>query len=125
MNENRTIRTKGPQPKRWTKTGPQEPKVHRQAANENRDVLKEPQPTVSLQKFDGGTLNLELWVWSESKLQDKSNLFSDMNFAIVEKLRANEIEVPTSSVDLAVPKNYDLKPKTEVKEEEIAEEVAV
>ena len=87
------------------------------AALENNDVLSEPSPTVRLKKFDGGTLNLELWVWSESKLQSKDILFSDLNFAIVEAFRANNIEVPSSDVDLAVPKDYELKPKTEIKEE--------
>lgn len=87
------------------------------AARENRDVLDEPSPTVRLTKFDGGTLNLELWVWSESKLQNKNILFSDLNFAIVEEFRANDIEVPSSDVDLSIPKSYELRQITETRKE--------
>lgn len=82
-------------------------------AAENADVLEKPKPSVRLKKFDGGTLNLELWVWSESKLQSKTVLLSDLNFAIVKAFRANNIEVPEPEVSLGIPKDYELKSKTE------------
>lgn len=86
-------------------------------AAENPEVLNEPKPSVRLKKFDGGTLNLELWVWSESKLQSKNVLLSDLNFAIVKEFHANNIEVPEQEVSLGIPNDYELKPKTEPEKE--------
>ena len=87
------------------------------AATENPHVMDEPKPRVTLKKFDGGTLNLELWLWSETKVQNKTILFSDLNFAIVKEFRAHDIEVPEQEVGLSIPKDYELKSITETKQE--------
>jgi small-conductance mechanosensitive channel len=74
-------------------------------ANANTDVLALPEPVVRLTKFDGGTLNLELRVWSETMLHRKGKFFSDLNFAIVQAFRDNDISVPSSDVDLLLKTN--------------------
>lgn len=69
-------------------------------AEENSDVLQEPPPSVRLMKFNDSSIDMELWVWSESKVQSKATLFSDLNFAILDAFRANNIEIPFPQSDL-------------------------
>ncbi len=71
-------------------------------ARENSDVLEAPEPSVRLIKFDDSALSMELWVWSESRLQSKSVLFSDLNFAILDEFRRNNIEIPFPQTDLNI-----------------------
>jgi small-conductance mechanosensitive channel len=73
-----------------------------EAAEENNDVLHDPEPTVRLLKFDDSSLNLELWAWSENKLHSKSAFLSDLNFAILKKFRENNIEIPYPQTDLHI-----------------------
>lgn len=82
-------------------------------ARESLDVLNEPAPSVRLKKFDDSALYLELWVWSESKMQSKSVLFSDINFAILEEFRAHDIEIPFPQTDLHIRSGqFELKDKS-------------
>lgn len=69
-------------------------------AKENKDVLDEPKSAVRLVKFNESSIDLELWVWTRDKLQRKNVLMSDLNFAIWEKFRNNEIEMPFLQADL-------------------------
>ena len=79
-------------------------------ARENRDVLDTPPPSVRLLKFDDSALYMELWVWSESKVQSKAALFSDLNFAILDEFRANDVEIPFPQRDLHLRSgSFDLK----------------
>lgn len=66
----------------------------------NADVLNDPKPNVRLVEFGDNSLNLELWVWSEKKLHRRRVLFSDLNFAILQKFRENGIEIPFPQRDL-------------------------
>jgi small-conductance mechanosensitive channel len=71
-------------------------------AEENGDVLKEPKPSVRLIQFGESAIDLELWVWSKEKLQRKAAFTSDLNFAIWEKFRANNVEIPFPQTDLHI-----------------------
>lgn len=73
-----------------------------EVANENSDVLKEPKSAVRLMKFGSNSIDLELWVWTKEKLQRKTALISDLNFAIWEKFSANDIEIPFPQTDLHI-----------------------
>ncbi|MGI8787259.1 MAG: mechanosensitive ion channel family protein [Pyrinomonadaceae bacterium] len=71
-------------------------------ARENKDVLDEPKSAVRLIKFGDNSIDLQLWVWTKDKLQRKGVLMSDLNFAIWEKFRANDIEIPFPQTDLHI-----------------------
>lgn len=73
-----------------------------EVGNENPDVLQDPAPTVRLLEFGDNSLNFELWVWSKAKLHRKTVLLSDLNFAIWEKFKANNIEIPFPQRDLNI-----------------------
>jgi small-conductance mechanosensitive channel len=73
-----------------------------EVAEQNKDVLKDPKPAVRLMEFGDSSINLQLWVWSKEKLHRKTVLISDLNFAIWEKFRANNIEIPFPQTDLHI-----------------------
>lgn len=73
-----------------------------EVAEENPDVLQEPKSSVRLLRFNDSSIDLELWVWSEEKLHRKTVMLSDLNFAIWEKFRANNIEIPYPQTDLHI-----------------------
>lgn len=73
-----------------------------EVAAANRDVLKDPAPAVRLKEFGDSSVNLELWVWTKEKLQRKSVMFSDLNFAIWNKFSEHEIEIPFPQRDLHI-----------------------
>lgn len=75
-------------------------KVLIEVGNENEDVVKEPPPSVRLINFGDSAINLELRIWSKSRLQRKGYLISNLNFAIWEKFGANNIEMPFPQRDL-------------------------
>ncbi len=79
-------------------------------AAENKDVLDEPKPAVRLMKFGDSSIDLQLWVWTKDKLQRKTVLISNLNFAIWEKFRENEIEIPFPQTDLHI-RSGELKVK--------------
>lgn len=73
-----------------------------EVAAENPDVLDEPKTAVRLMKFNDSSIDLELWVWTNSKLQRKGAFISDLNFAIWDKFRVNNIEIPFPQTDLHI-----------------------
>ncbi|MGI8883247.1 MAG: mechanosensitive ion channel family protein [Pyrinomonadaceae bacterium] len=73
-----------------------------EVARENKDVLEEPKSAVRLMEFGDSSINLQLWVWTKTKLQRKTAFISDLNFAIWEKFRANDIEIPFPQTDLHI-----------------------
>ncbi|HEX8639432.1 MAG TPA: mechanosensitive ion channel domain-containing protein [Pyrinomonadaceae bacterium] len=77
-------------------------KILLEVAAENKDVLQEPLPSVRLLKFNDSSIDLELWVWSKTKLHRKTVMMSDLNFAIWEKFRQNNIEIPYPQTDLHI-----------------------
>ncbi len=73
-----------------------------EVAEENADVLRDPKAAVRLIEFGDSAINLELWVWTKEKLQRKTVFISALNFAIWEKFRANDIEIPFPQTDLHI-----------------------
>lgn len=87
------------------------------AAAENTDVLPEPKPAVRLIKFGDSSIDLQLWIWSKEKLHRKTALISDLNFAIWEKFRENNIEIPYPQTDLHI-RSGQLEVKNEISDNE-------
>ena len=73
-----------------------------EVARENKDVLDEPKSAARLMRFGDSSIDMQLWVWTREKLQRKNVLISDLNFAIWEKFRANDIEIPYPQTDLHI-----------------------
>jgi small-conductance mechanosensitive channel len=73
-----------------------------EVADENPDVLKDPRSAVRLTKFGDSSIDLQLWVWTKDKLQRKTVLVSELNFAIWETFRANKIEIPFPQTELHI-----------------------
>jgi small-conductance mechanosensitive channel len=71
-----------------------------QVAAENADVMNDPPASVRLLEFGDSALKFELWVWSKAKIHRKTVLLSDLNLAILEKFRANGVEIPYPQTDL-------------------------
>src|SRR5438876_9381741 len=71
-----------------------------EVARENSHVLPQPEPTVFLETFGESSINLELVVWSKEMSYRPRRFRSDLNFAIVQKLRESGIEIPYPQRDL-------------------------
>ena len=72
------------------------------AGRENPNTLKEPAPSVFLEKFGDNSIDFELVVWSSEMSARPSRYRSDLNFAIAEKLREGGIELPFPQRDLHI-----------------------
>ena len=69
---------------------------------ENPQTLKEPAPSVFLDKFGDNSIDFELVVWS-SEMSDRPGRYrSDLNFAIEEKFREAGIEIAFPQRDLHI-----------------------
>jgi small-conductance mechanosensitive channel len=69
---------------------------------ENPQTLKEPIPSVFLDKFGDNSIDFELVVWS-SEMSDRPGRYrSDLNFAIEEKFREAGIEIAFPQRDLHI-----------------------
>jgi len=71
-----------------------------EVARENSHVLPQPAATVFLEAFGESSINLELVVWSKEMSYRPRRFRSDLNFAIVQKLREAGIEIPYPQRDL-------------------------
>ncbi len=71
----------------------------REVADENEDLLKQPEPEVNFIGFGSSSWELELRVWLASPKKYQV-VRSDLNCAIVEKFRANNVEIPFPQRDL-------------------------
>jgi small-conductance mechanosensitive channel len=70
------------------------------AGRENPNTLKEPAPSVFLEKFGENAIDFELVVWSSEMSARPRRYRSDLNFAIEQKLREAGIEIPSPQRDL-------------------------
>ncbi|MBL8232781.1 MAG: mechanosensitive ion channel [Bryobacterales bacterium] len=68
----------------------------------NHNVLAEPAPVVRFIAFGESALQFELRAWSNTLVQRKGKLISDLNFAILEAFRANGIAIPYPQRDVHV-----------------------
>jgi small-conductance mechanosensitive channel len=73
-----------------------------EVAEKNADVLREPKPGVRLIKFGDSSIDMQLWVWTREKLHRKTAFISELNFAIWEIFRENNIEIPFPQTDLHI-----------------------
>jgi small-conductance mechanosensitive channel len=72
------------------------------AGRENPNTLKEPAPSVFLEKFGGSSIDFELVVWSSEMSARPSRYRSDLNFAIEQKFREAGIEIAFPQRDLHI-----------------------
>jgi len=72
------------------------------AANENPNTLKDPAPSVFLEKFGENSIDFELVVWSSEMSYRPRRYRSDLNFAMEEKLRQAGIEIAFPQRDLHI-----------------------
>jgi small-conductance mechanosensitive channel len=70
------------------------------AAAENEDVVDDPPPSVRFLEFGDHALLMELRAWSRARLHRPGLFRSNLNFAILEKFREHNIEVPNKQHDL-------------------------
>ncbi len=71
-------------------------------ARDNPDVLADPPPIVRFLGFGDNALSLELRVWSTTLTHRKAELISNLNFAIDEKFREHDIEIPYPQRDIHI-----------------------
>jgi small-conductance mechanosensitive channel len=72
------------------------------AAHENQNTLKDPAPSVFLEKFGENSIDFELVVWSSEMSYRPRRYRSDLNFAMEEKLREARIEIAFPQRDLHI-----------------------
>jgi small-conductance mechanosensitive channel len=72
------------------------------AAEENSNTLKDPAPSVFLEKFGENSLDFELVVWSSEMSYRPRRYRSDLNFAMEEKLREAGVEIAFPQRDLHI-----------------------
>jgi small-conductance mechanosensitive channel len=72
------------------------------AGRENPNTLKEPAPSVYLQKFGESSIDFELVVWSSEMSYRPRRYRSDLNFAVEQKLREAGIEIAFPQRDLHI-----------------------
>jgi small-conductance mechanosensitive channel len=71
-------------------------------AKENPHTLKEPAPSVFLERFGDNSIDFKLIVWSSEMSDRPSRYRSDLNFAIAEKFREVGIEFPFPQRDVHI-----------------------
>lgn len=71
----------------------------REVADENKDVLKNPETEINFVGFGSSSWDLELRTWLESPKRYQI-VRSDLNCAIVKKFRENGVEIPFPQRDL-------------------------
>jgi small-conductance mechanosensitive channel len=76
-----------------------------EVADEEPEVLKDPQPGVRLFWFGENGMHFELRAWSNSLIHRRGLLTSKLNFAIYDKFKANQIELVTPQREVFV--RYD------------------
>jgi small-conductance mechanosensitive channel len=85
------------------------------AAREVDAVLAQPPPEALFMEFGESSLNFELCVWTETRLNRPTRLRSDLNYKIWEKFRACGIEVPYAQRDIYIKEIPPLGPRGEAK----------
>ena len=72
------------------------------AASENANTLKDPAPSVFLEKFGENSIDFELVVWSSEMSYRPRRYRSDLNFAMEQKMREAGIEIAFPQRDLHI-----------------------
>ena len=85
-----------------------------EVADENENVLKKPSPRVVFWAFGDSALEFQLRVWTSRMLHRRGVFFGQLNFAIYEKFREHQIQIPFPQRDLhlkTVPPSWDSPPR--------------
>jgi hypothetical protein len=77
-------------------------KLMLEAAHTHSRVLKDPPPMAVLAAFGDNGVNLELLVWIEDPERGKLNLNSDLNLALYNSFRENNVEIPFARRDIRI-----------------------
>jgi len=73
-----------------------------EVAKENPDVLDDPEPAVRFMEFGDSGLLFELRAWTMTLIHKKGKLISSLNFAINEKFKERNIEIPFPQRDIHI-----------------------
>lgn len=73
-----------------------------EVADENEHVLKNPEPDVFFDEFADSSLNFKLGVWTQSHTDRPAPFKSELYFAIFEKFKENNVEIPFPQRDLHI-----------------------
>jgi small-conductance mechanosensitive channel len=73
-----------------------------EVAQENPDVLENPEPAVRFLEFGDSGLLFELRAWTMTLIHKKGKLISSLNFAIYEKFKERNIEIPFPQRDIHI-----------------------
>ena len=71
-------------------------------ARQNPAVLADPAPAVLFSEFGDSSLDFNLYAWFPGTAMQAGGFLSDLNFAILEAMRRNNIEIPFPQRDLHV-----------------------
>lgn len=71
-----------------------------EVAAENTHVLKSPAPDVFFDEFGDSSLNFKLAVWTDTQADSMSPFKSELYYAIFEKFKEHNIEIPFPQRDL-------------------------
>lgn len=71
-------------------------------ANDNKHVLKKPEPYVFFDEFGDSSLNFTLAVWTSTYTDKPRILKSELYFAIFEKFKESQIEIPFPQRDIHI-----------------------
>lgn len=85
-----------------------------EVAAETPDALKTPPPGARFMSFGNSALNFELRVWTETQVQHRFRLISDVNFRIFEKFQKYGIEIPFPQQDVHIKSMVQPGPLTPV-----------
>ena len=92
-------------------------KLLTEVANENENVLKEPPPRVLFSDFGDNELVFILRIWTSKYIQRQGTLKSDLYYAVFEKFKKNNIEIPFPQRDLHLKSGFE-NLKQDVKKED-------
>ncbi|MGC8773980.1 MAG: mechanosensitive ion channel family protein [Chlorobaculum sp.] len=71
-------------------------------AENHSDILTQPAPAVLFSDFGNSSLDFELLVWTETRIQTPRFLRSELNYRIFDAFRKNGIEIPFPQTDLHI-----------------------
>jgi small-conductance mechanosensitive channel len=78
-----------------------------EVAAENKDVLKEPVPTVRVKNFGDNGIEMQLLPWTSTMMQVQGRFRSDINFAIDAKFKKHNIVIPFPQRDLHLKSGFE------------------
>ena len=80
-----------------------------QVADENKDVLEDPEPFVFFDEFADSSLNFTLAVWTSTYTDKPRKLKTALYFSIFEKFKEKGIEIPFPQRDVYIKSQPELK----------------